>query len=32
MRPIFDIPAIGRIAFLTEPGGAAIGWITPLKS
>ena len=30
MRPIFDIPGIGRIAILTEPGGAGIGWITPV--
>ena len=30
MRPIFDVPNIGRIAVLTEPGGAGIGWITPL--
>ncbi len=30
MRPIFDVPNIGRIAILTEPGGAGIGWITPL--
>ena len=29
MRPIFDVPAVGRIAILTEPGGAGIGWITP---
>ena len=29
MRPLFDIPNIGRIAILTEPGGAGIGWITP---
>jgi uncharacterized protein len=29
MRPIFDVPGIGRIAILTEPGGAAIGWMTP---
>jgi uncharacterized protein len=29
MRPIFDIPGVGRIAILTEPGGAGIGWITP---
>ncbi len=29
MRPIFHIPNVGRIALLTEPGGAAIGWITP---
>ena len=29
MRPIFDVPGVGRIAILREPGGAAIGWITP---
>jgi len=29
MRPIFDVPGIGRIAILTEPGGAGVGWITP---
>jgi uncharacterized protein len=29
MRPLFDIPGIGRIAILKEPGGAAIGWMTP---
>lgn len=29
MRPIFDIAGVGRIALLTEPGGAGIGWITP---
>jgi hypothetical protein len=31
MRPIFDVPGVGRIAILTEPGGAGIGWITPEK-
>ncbi len=31
MRPIFDVPNIGRIAILTEPGGAGIGWITPVQ-
>jgi predicted enzyme related to lactoylglutathione lyase len=29
MRPIWDIPNVGRIAILTEPGGAGIGWMTP---
>jgi uncharacterized protein len=29
MRPIFDVPGVGRIAMLTEPGGAGIGWMTP---
>jgi predicted enzyme related to lactoylglutathione lyase len=30
MRPIFDVRNVGRIAILTEPGGATIGWMTPL--
>lgn len=30
MRPIFDVPEVGRIAILTEPGGAGIGWIKPV--
>jgi hypothetical protein len=29
MRPPFDIPGVGRIAILQEPGGAVIGWMTP---
>jgi len=29
MKPIFDVPGVGRIAVLMEPGGAGIGWITP---
>ena len=31
MRPIFDVPNVGRIAILTEPGGAGVGWITPVQ-
>jgi predicted enzyme related to lactoylglutathione lyase len=31
MKPIFDIPDVGRLAILTEPGGAAVGWITPVN-
>ena len=31
MRPIFEVPNVGRIAILTEPGGAAVGWITPVS-
>jgi predicted enzyme related to lactoylglutathione lyase len=30
MKPIFDVPNVGRIAILIEPGGAGIGWMTPL--
>lgn len=29
MRPIFEVPNVGRIAILTEPGGGGIGWMTP---
>jgi uncharacterized protein len=29
MKPIFDVPGVGRIAILTEPGGAGVGWMTP---
>ncbi len=32
MRPIFDVPGVGRIAILKEPGGAGIGWMTPAKA
>ena len=32
MRPIFDVPNVGRIAILTEPGGAGVGWMTPEDS
>ncbi|HEX5509729.1 MAG TPA: VOC family protein [Pseudolabrys sp.] len=32
MRPIFDVPGVGRIAVLREPGGAGVGWMTPPKS
>jgi uncharacterized protein len=31
MKPIFDVPNVGRIAMLTEPGGAGVGWMTPAK-
>jgi uncharacterized protein len=28
-REPFDVPGVGRIAILQEPGGAMIGWMTP---
>lgn len=31
MRPIFDVPGVGRVAILKEPGGAGIGWMTPVS-
>jgi predicted enzyme related to lactoylglutathione lyase len=32
MRPLFDIPGIGRIAILREPGGAGVGCMTPVAA
>lgn len=29
MRPIFDVPGVGRTAILKDPTGAGMGWITP---
>ena len=31
-KPAFDVPGVGRIAILLEPGGAAIGWMTPASA
>ena len=31
MRAPFEIPGVGRIAIIQEPGGAGLGWITPAK-
>jgi uncharacterized protein len=32
IRHPFDVPGVGRIAILHDPGGAVIGWITPVNS
>jgi hypothetical protein len=29
VRPVFDVPEVGRIAILKQPDGAVIGWMTP---
>ncbi len=29
IREPFDVPNVGRIAMLQQPGGAHIGWMTP---
>jgi uncharacterized protein len=29
VQPAFDIPGVGRIVILAEPGGATVGWMTP---
>jgi uncharacterized protein len=31
MKPAFDVPGVGRILILMEPGGAGIGWMTPAQ-
>jgi len=32
MKPPFDIPDVGRVAYIEEPGGAMIGWLTPAQT
>ncbi len=29
IKPPFDVPGVGRIAIIGDPGGAVIGWMTP---
>jgi predicted enzyme related to lactoylglutathione lyase len=29
LREPFEVPGVGRIAIIQDPGGAAIGWMTP---
>jgi uncharacterized protein len=29
MKPAFEVPNVGRIVMLLEPGGAGVGWMTP---
>ncbi|MBN8978425.1 MAG: VOC family protein [Rhizobiales bacterium] len=31
MKPIFEIPDVGRMAILMQPGGVGVGWITPAQ-
>lgn len=31
-REAFDVPNVGRIAIVEQPGGAMIGWMTPSNS
>ena len=31
MKPAFDVPGVGRIVILEEPGGAGVGWMTPAE-
>jgi predicted enzyme related to lactoylglutathione lyase len=30
MKPVFDVPGVGRIAILLQPDGAGVGWMTPV--
>jgi predicted enzyme related to lactoylglutathione lyase len=32
VRPPFDVPGVGRIAVVREPGGAVVGWMTSVES
>lgn len=32
VRPIEDVPNIGRVAVLRDPTGAVIGWMTPVTA
>ena len=32
MREPFDVPDVGRIAIFRQPGGAMVGWMTPVKA
>jgi len=31
VQPAFDVPGVGRIVILAEPGGTTIGWMTPAE-
>jgi predicted enzyme related to lactoylglutathione lyase len=31
MKPIFEVPNVGRMAILMQPGGVGVGWITPAQ-
>jgi predicted enzyme related to lactoylglutathione lyase len=32
IKPIFEVPDVGRIAILMQPGGAGVAWMTPNPS
>lgn len=32
LREPWDVPGVGRIAIIRDPGGAEIGWVTPSTS
>ncbi|HKM87745.1 MAG TPA: VOC family protein [Xanthobacteraceae bacterium] len=32
MKDAFDVPGVGRIVMLLEPGGAGVGWMTPANA
>ena len=32
LRPPFDVPGVGRVAFLKDPAGAALGLMTPSET
>ena len=32
IRSPFDVPGVGRIAILRQPGGGVVGWMTPISA
>ncbi|MCG8416223.1 MAG: VOC family protein [Pseudomonadales bacterium] len=32
LREPWDVPGVGRIAMIRDPGGAEIGWVTPTSA
>jgi hypothetical protein len=32
VRPLFDVPEVGRIGIVQDPSGALVGWMTPASS
>lgn len=31
LREPWDVPGVGRVAMIREPGGAEVGWVTPVQ-
>lgn len=32
LREPWDVAGVGRVAMLREPGGAEVGWVTPIEA
>ena len=31
LRDPWDVPGVGRVSMVREPGGAVVGWVTPVQ-